>query len=326
MRAIRVHTFGDPSVLTLENVATPAPAPGQVQVRVHAVGVNPVDTYIRSGRYPVLPPLPYTPGTDGAGVVTSIGEGDGEWKVGQRVFFFGTAEGRGRGAYAEFAVCGAGQVHRLPDQVGFAQGAAVGVPYATAHRALFGRGRGRAGETVLVHGASGGVGLAALQLARWRGLNVIGTAGTEEGLALVRANGAHFAVSHREALYLDQIRDATGGKDGGPNLILEMLANVNLDSDLGLVAPRGRVVVIGNRGRIEIDPRQTMSKDSTILGMSLWNVAEDELGAIYADIVDGLECGALNPVVGREFPLADAAKAHDAVLAPGAKGKVVLLQ
>jgi NADPH2:quinone reductase len=323
MRAIRVHAFGDASVLTLEEVPTLEPGAGQVQVRVHAVGVNPVDTYIRSGRYPVLPTLPYTPGTDGAGVITAVGDGADEWKAGQRVFFFGTAEGRGRGAYADHAVCTASQVHRLPDQVGFAQGAALGVPYATAHRALFGRGRGRAGETVLVHGASGGVGLAALQLARWRGLTVIGTAGTEEGLALVRANGAQFAVSHREALYLDQIRDATGGK--GPNLIIEMLANVNLDADLGLVAARGRVVVVGNRGRIEIDPRQTMTKDSTILGMSLWNVAEDELGAIYADIVDGLECGALTPVVGREFPLAEAAKAHDAVLAPGARGKVVLV-
>ena len=323
MRAIRVHAFGDPSVLTLEDVATPEPGPGQVQVRVHAVGVNPVDTYVRSGRYPALPTPPYIPGTDGAGVITAVGPDAGDWKAGQRVFFFGTAAGRPCGAYAEVACCTAEQVHRLPDPIGFAQGAALGVPYATAHRALFGRGRGRAGETVLVHGASGGVGIAALQLARWRGLNVIGTAGTEEGPALVRAHGAHFAVSHRAPLYLDQIRDATGGK--GPNLILEMLANVNLDADLGLVAMRGRVVVIGNRGRTEIDPRQTMSKDSTILGMLLWNTAQDELGAIYADIVDGLECGALTPIVGREFPLSDAAKAHDAVLAPGAKGKIVLL-
>lgn len=323
MRAIRAHQFGDPSVLRLEEVATPTPGPGQVQVRIQAAGVNPVDTYIRSGRYGFLPTPPYIPGSDGAGVITEVGAGVTDWAPGQRVFFFGTSLGKAFGAYAEYAVCAADRVYRLPDRIGFAQGAAIGVPYATAHRALFGRGRGRAGEIVMVHGASGGVGIAALQLARWRGLDVIGTAGTEEGLALVRANGAHMAVSHRAPLYLDQIREATHGK--GPNLIIEMLANVNLDADLGLVAQRGRVVVVGSRGRIEIDPRQTMTKDSTILGMTLWNTADDELAAIYQDIVNGLESGALSPVVGREFPLAEAPKAHDAVMAPGARGKVVLL-
>jgi NADPH2:quinone reductase len=323
MRAIRVHEFGDPSVLRLEEVPAPAPGPGQVQVRVHAVGVNPVETYIRSGRYAFLPSPPYIPGTDGAGVIMAVGPGVTAWAPGQRVFFFGTALGKGVGAYTEVTVCGAEQIHRLPDRVRFAQGAALGVPYATAHRALFGRGRGRAGEIVMVHGASGGVGLAAVQLARWRGMDVIGTAGTDEGLALVRESGAHVAVSHRAALYLDQIRDATKGK--GPNLIIEMLANVNLDNDLGLVAERGRIVVVGNRGKIEIDPRQTMSKDSTILGMSLWNVAQDELAAIYEDIIEGLESGALVPQVAREFPLAEAPKAHDAVMAPGAKGKIVLM-
>lgn len=323
MRAVRVREFGDPSVLKLEEIPNPEPGPGQVQVRVHAAGVNPVDAYIRSGRYAKLPTLPYVPGSDGAGTISALGSGVEKWKVGQRVFFFGTAESKASGAYAELAVCNADAVYPLPGRVSFAQGAAIGIPYATAHRALFGRGRGRAGEIVFVHGASGGVGIAALQLARWRGLSVIGTAGTEDGLSLVRANGAHFAVSHRAPLYLDQIRDATQGK--GPNLIIEMLANVNLDSDLGLVAQRGRVVIVGSRGKIEIDPRQTMTKDSTILGFAHWNTDADELNAIYTDIVAGLECEALTPAVGREFPLADAAKAHDAVMAAGAKGKIALI-
>jgi NADPH2:quinone reductase len=322
MRAIRVREFGDPSVLRLDDVPVPAPGAGQVQIRVHAAGVNPVDTYIRSGRYATLPTPPYTPGSDGAGTITAVGPDVPAWEVDQRVFFFGTALGKAFGAYAEYAVCATDQVHRLPDRISFQQGAALGVPYATAHRALFGRGRGRAGEIVMIHGASGGVGLAAVQLARWRGLDVIGTAGSDEGLALVRANGAHVAVSHRAALYLDQIRHTT--KDKGPNLIIEMLANENLDADLGLIARRGRVVIVGNRGRVEIDARQTMVKDSTILGMSLWNTEDDELAAIYEDIVEGLESGALAPVVGREMPLADAPKAHDAVMAAGARGKIVL--
>ena len=324
MRAIHVHQFGDPSVLSLEEIATPQPGVGQVQVRVQAAGVNPVDTYIRSGRYAALPTLPFVPGSDGAGTVTVVGADVTEWKQGDRVFFFGTAAGPAVGAYAEFAVCSADRIYRLPNGTSFAQGAALGVPYATAYRALFTRAQAKTGEIVLVHGASGGVGTAALQLARWKGIWVIGTAGTEDGLELVRANGAHFAVSHRAALYLDQIRESAGG-GRGPDVILEMLANVNLDHDLDLLAPRGRIVVIGNRGRIEIDPRKTMSKDSSVLGMSLWNAKPDELRAIYTDITAGLEQGVLVPVIGQELPLAEASRAHDLVVTPGAYGKTVLL-
>ena len=323
MRAIRAHEFGDPSVLRLEDIPTPVPGPGQVLVRVHAAGVNPVDTYIRSGRYARLPTPPYIPGSDGAGAVHAVGAGVGRWAPGQRVFFFGTVLGRAFGAYAEFAVCDQNLLHPLPDQVSFAQGAALGVPYATAHRALFGRAGAKAGEVVMVHGASGGVGLAAVQFARWAGLSVIGTAGSEEGVALVRTNGAHFALSHRGALYLDQIREATGGK--GPDIILEMLANVNLDQDLELIAPQGRIVVIGNRGRIEIDPRRIMGRESEVLGVMLWNATDEELNDIYADIVSGLEGGALKPVIARELPLAEAPKAHDLVMGGGARGKVVLV-
>ena len=324
MRAIRVHQFGDPSVLTLEEVPTPEPGPGQVLVRVHAAGINPVETYIRSGRYGSLPALPYTPGSDGAGTISAVGPGVTEWKPADRVFFFGSAAGPTLGAYAELAVCGADRVYRLPNGTSFAQGAALGVPYATAHRALFGRAQGKSGEIVMIHGASGGVGIAAVQLARWKGLWVIGTAGTEDGLELVRANGAHFAVSHRAALYLDQIREAAGG-GRGPDIILEMLANVNLDQDLDLIARRGRVVIIGNRGRIEIDPRKTMTKDLSVLGMSLWNATPDELRVIYTDIVAGLDQNVLVPVIGQELPLAEASRAHDLVMTAGAYGKTVLI-
>ena len=324
MRAIQVHQFGDPSVLTVEQVPAPEPGPGQVQVRVQAVGVNPVETYIRSGRYANLPSLPFTPGSDGAGTIAALGSGVSRWKVGDRVFFHGTALGRNMGAYAELAVCDQDKVFPLPSRVGFAEGAALGVPYATAYRALFQRAQAKSNEIVLVHGASGGVGIAALQLARWKGLRVIGTAGSPEGLDLVRANGAHFAVSHKEALYLDQIREAAD-HGHGPDIILEMLANVNLDLDLDVIALRGRIVVIGNRGRIEIDPRKIMSRDAVVTGLTLWNASYEELAAIYADLVTGLEAGVLVPVIGQEWSLADAPRAHDAVMKQGAYGKIVLL-
>lgn len=323
MKAILARAFGGPEVLKLEEVPDPVPAAGQVRVRIHAVGVNPYDTYMRAGGYAITPELPYTPGADAAGVIDQVGRDVTGWAVGDRVYISGTAAGKAHGAYATLAVCEPGQVHRLPARISFAQGAGLFVPYVTAWRALFGRAAARAGDTVLVHGASGGVGIAATQFAVAAGLTVIGTAGTDEGVAVVRKQGAHHAFNHRSAGYLEQITAATGGR--GPDVILEMLANVNLDHDLTLVAAGGRIVVIGNRGRVEIDARKIMSKDCAVYGLALWGIPPDEIRRAHQAIIAGLESGALNPVVGRELPLADAAAAHAAVMAPGAHGKIVLV-
>lgn len=321
MRAIVVSGFGPPEVMKLESRPDPLPGPGQVVVRVRAAGVNPVETYIRGGAYGRLPPLPWTPGTDLGGIVEQAGENVTAWTPGDRVYSHGVAAGSG--AYAELALCEEHQLHPLPSRVSFAQGAAMGVPYATAWRALFVRANARAGETVFVHGASGGVGTAAVQMARAHGLRVIGSAGTAGGVALVREQGAHEAVNHREPDYLERVMRFTGGR--GVDLVAEMLANVNLDRDLDLLAPRGRVVVVGNRGRIEIDPRKAMTKDAAILGMQLVHASRDELAGIHAGLVAGLENGTLHPVIGREFPLAEAPSAHAAVMEPGARGKIVLV-
>jgi NADPH2:quinone reductase len=319
MKAIRVKEFGAPSVLRLEDVADPQAEPGQVVVRVRAIGVNPVEVYIRTGAYAFKPSLPYTPGTDAAGLVESVGEGVEGLAVGDRVYVAGTLGG----AYAELVVCDQSQVHRLPDAVSFQQGAAVNVPYATAYRALFLRAQARPGEVVLVHGASGGVGVAATQLARAAGLTVVGTGGTEEGRKLVREQGAHHVLDHHAPDYLDQLRSLTKGR--GVDLILEMLANVNLGKDLDVLALKGRVVVIGSRGPVEINPRAMMGRDASIMGLTLMNATPQELSAIHAALVAGLENGTLRPVVGREMPLADAAGAHEAVMKPGAYGKIVLI-
>jgi len=227
------------------------------------------------------------------------------------------------GTFAEYAVCAATQLHPLPSNASFAQGAAIGVPYATAYRALFMRGGARPGDTVLVHGASGGVGTAGVQLAHAAGMTVIGTAGTDRGLQAVRDNGADLAISHREPNYSDAIMKATGGR--GVDVILEMAAHVNLDRDLTLLARFGRVVVVGSRGRVEIDPRGTMGRDAAILGMTLFNVTPAELKSIHAAIVAGLANGTLKPVIGKELPLSDVVAAQEAVMAPGALGKIVLI-
>lgn len=323
MNAIIVRQFGGPEVLALEDLPDLSPGSSDILVRIRAAGVNPVDTYVRAGAYAVKPDLPYIPGQDAAGVVRAVGPPTGRFKPGDRVYITGTTHGRAQGAYASMAVCHAWQVHRLPERLTFAQGAAIGVPYGTAHRALFGRARARQGETVLVHGASGGVGVAAVQIARAAGMTVIGTAGTEEGLALVAAQGARHAVDHRKPGYVEEIRALTDGR--GVDVIIEMLANVNLEKDLGVLAPFGRIVVVGNRGRIEIDPRMAMRIDAAILGMVLWNVSAAELEEIHAVLIDGFERGTLSPVVGRELPLGEAPRAHELVLAPGAKGKIVLV-
>ncbi|MBI2822005.1 MAG: NADPH:quinone reductase [Acidobacteria bacterium] len=319
MRAIRVRQLGSPEVLHLEEVADPHPGPGEIVVRVHAAGVNPVDVYIRSGSYPIAPPLPYTPGTDAAGTVHAVGKGVRRFAPGDRVYTAGTVSG----SYAELALCREPQVHPLPAQITFAQGAAVHIPYATAYRALFQYARAQPGEVALVHGASGGVGIAAVQLARAAGLTVIATAGSEKGSALVSSQGAHHVADHRAPDRWDRIAALAGER--GVDIVLEMLANVNLGGDLKLLARRGRVVVVGSRGAVEIDPRDAMSRDASILGMSLLNAPEHEVSAIHRALVAGLENGTLQPVVGREIPLQEAPRSHHAIMEPGAYGKIVLI-
>jgi NADPH2:quinone reductase len=323
MKAIRVHRFGGPEVLQLDEVPDPRPAPGQVLVRIRAAGVNPVDTYIRTGTYTLTPALPYIPGTDAAGVVEAVGEGVRRVKKGDRVYVVRTAGPPLTGGYAELAVCGEALVQPLPASVSFSQGAAVAVPYGTAYRGLHHKAHARPGETVLVHGASGGVGIAAVQLAVAHGMTVIGTAGSERGRRLVREHGAHHVLDHAAPDYLQQLVALTEGR--GADVILEMLANVNLQKDLDVVARFGRIIVIGNRGTIEINARGTMTKDAAILGLSLPNATPEEMASIHAALVAGLANGTLRPVVGQELPLKDAARAHEAVLAPGAYGKIVLL-
>jgi NADPH:quinone reductase len=319
MKAIRVSEYGGPNVLKLEEIPAPQPGQGQVLVRNHAVGVNPVDTYLRSNTDNRGPKLPYTPGGDTGGVVEAVGAGVTSVKPGDRVYVGGTVSG----AYAEMSLCNEAQVHPLPANTSFAQGAGMNVPYATAYHALFHRAHGEAGESVLVHGASGGVGIAAVQLARARGMKVIGTAGTERGLRLVAEQGAHHVLDHTKAGYLDEVAKLTNGQ--GVNVVLEMLANVNLQKDLGVIAMGGRIAVIGNRGNTEINARSAMNKNAAILGVALFNTTPAQLIGLHAALVEGLANGSLRPAIAMEIPLKDAARSHEAVMESGHHGKIVLV-
>lgn len=319
MKAIQVGQFGGPEVLQLREIPTPKPGPGQVLVRVHGAGVNPYDTYMRAGTYAIKPELPYTPGSDAAGVVEAVGDGVKNVKAGDRVYTARTITG----AYAEYTLAGEGMVHPLPEKTSFAQGAGIFVPYGTAFTALHHHGHARPGETLLVHGASGGVGIASLQFARAMGMRVFGTASSPAGKELVLAEGAHAVFDHSKPGYTDEIMKATDGK--GVDVIFEMLANVNLAADLGMIALNGRIIVIGNRGEITINPRMLMLRRAIARGFTLWAATETELRETFAAIGAGLEDGTLRPIVAKELPLKDAPQAHIDVLSPGARGKIVLV-
>lgn len=319
MRAIRVSAFGGPDVLKFfTDIPIPKINENQVLLKVFSAGVNPVDTYIRTGTYARRPELPYIPGGDAAGIIADIGSNVNNVKKGQRVYTV-FAEN----TYAEYAVCDAQTVFPLADKLSFHQGAALGVPYFTAYRALIIKGHIKAGETVLVHGASGGVGIAAVQIAKSHGMTVIGTVGTEEGKQIVKGAGAHHVFSHRDPNYISEIMEVTNGK--GVDVIIEMLANVNLAKDSELLARNGRAMIVGNRGSIEIDPRKIMPKEASIIGVSLFAATPADFKEISSAIASGVEDGWVKPIIDKEYALENSAQAHhDIINSSGAKGKLVL--
>ncbi len=320
MKAIRVHEFGGPEVLKVEEIPDPQPGPGQVLIRVAAIGVNPVEAYIRTGTYAFKPALPYTPGRDAAGTVIAVGSDVKRIEKGDRVYVTASLTG----TYAEQTLCDQEKVHLLPENVSFEQGAAIGTPYGTAYRALLVRAEAKPAEAVLVHGASGGVGIAAVQMARAAGMTVFGTAGTEDGMKLVMEQGAHHALNHSSQGYLDPLTKLTEGH--GVDVIIELLANKNLAKDLTVLAKKGRVAVVGNRGTIEINPRDAMAREADIRGVTVDSASPAEYRAMHAAIGAGLENGTLRPVIGQKIPLAEAARAHEEIMKPsGARGKMVLI-
>lgn len=323
MRAIVANAFGGPEVLVEQRIPVPEPHEGEVRVRLCAVGVNPVETYVRAGEYAQLPDLPYVPGNDGAGVVVACGENmDAEApQVGERVFVAAAHAHRNTGTYAEYVVCDASSVAPLPEDVSFQQGAGLGTPGLAAADALFVRARLRPGETVLVHGASGGVGTVAVQLAHRIGAIVYGTAGDDAGRELVERLGARRAFNHHTEGYLDEILAATEGR--GVNVVLDMAAHANLMKDVKVTATRGRIVVVGSRGSLDFDPRTLMKSDLDVRGMNVNNLRPAELNLVMHVLSAALE-GGLEVVIARSFPLEAAADAHRAVAERGKDGKIVL--
>jgi len=323
MKAIRVTEFGGPEVLKVaSDVAIPVAGPNEVLVEIHAVGVNPVETYIRAGIKSAVtnPKLPFTPGSDAAGVVAKVGSTqlESQFKVGDRVFVTRSTSG----VYGQFATVEAPYCHPLKDSLTFSQGAAIGIPYFTAYEGLFELAKIKKGETVLVHGASGAVGLACVEMAVAYGATVIGTAGTAEGLELVKKVGAAHVFHHREAGYTEKIKSITGK---GVDVVMEMLADVNLATDCELTAFRGRIVIIGCRGPATFEPIAIMSKDISVIGFVLFNVSQKEHEHLAEGILKLIDQGFVNPIVSKEYPLDQASATHHDILEKSTLGKLVIL-
>jgi len=320
MRAAVVKVFGPSENIHFEG-KYPLPkldSEGKVLIRVKAAGVNPVDTYIRSGKHVALPSLPYIPGREGAGIVEKICGNSVRIKEGDRVWFTMPLTG----SCAEFAIAPTDFIFPLPPNISFEQGATLGIAYITAYRALFTKARAQPGESIFIHGVSGGVGLAVVQLAKAHGLTIYGSAGTEHGSELAKSNGVQAVYNHREGNYVEKIM-----KDhpGGFNIIVEMLANENLASDLTLVAKQGRIVIVGSRGSIEFEPRAIMQKEASVIGVTQTSSSIKEYQEMGEHLNKLLVQGLVCPLVEKTYSLDKVGEAHDDVIKnKGARGKLVI--
>ncbi|KAF2354979.1 Alcohol dehydrogenase C-terminal [Trinorchestia longiramus] len=319
MRAIQVKEFGASSVLSLvADVEKPTIKDNEVLVHVQYSGVNPVDTYMRSGAYPLLPQLPYTPGKDGAGVVAQVGVKVQKFKVGDRVFVI--QSGR-YGTLAEFTPVPEQHTYPLPENLSFSEGAALGVAPFTAYRALYVNGRAKAGQRVLVHGASGSVGQNAVQLAVAGGMRVVGTAGSSQGQDIVKQCGAAAVYNHNNQGYIDDMKK---NEEDGFDIIIEMLSNVNLGNDLSLLRKKGTVVVVGCRGETTINPRLLMAPETSIVGCSLFAASEEEWKLMAEAVIDAVKNGVVKPRISRVYTLDQVSQAHDDVINQSTGGKLVV--
>lgn len=324
MKAVQIHTYGGPEVLETVEIDEPIPNQNEVKIKLYATGLNPSESYTITGEYAYnKPDLPYTPGYDGAGTIEEVGLDVSKFKIGDRVYLTAFSAERNTGTYAEKIVVDANNVFALPDNIPFIEGAGLGIPAYTAYKALFLKARVRAGETVLIHGASGAVGSLIVQMAKAIGAIVIGTSSTEEGRQLISDLGADYALNHISEENKEDLSKLTNEK--GPDVIVEMLANANLETDSEVVAKYGRIVVVGSRGTIDFTPRNLMTNEASITGMTFTYPTSDEMQEMEHGINAFLKTGVLKPVIGKTFTLDEPQKAHKALMESSGDGRTVFL-
>ena len=323
MKAVRIHQYGGPEVLVYEDVPIPEPGSAQVLVRVEAASVNPVDVAVREDRFPTPKKPPKTLGSDGSGIVETVGGDVTTVRAGDRVFFSGLGVGS-EGSYADYALIAETQAVRMPATLSFVDAAALGMAFPAAYYGLIRRGKVQAGETVLVQGAAGGVGSASVQLAKALGARVIATIAGLAQADLVRGLGADETIDYLREDVVARTLALTGGK--GVDLVHELVISVNLPIDVRLVAKGGRIVCAGQGPAPEalVPIGEALAKDVTLLFMNLTNAGRAGVAAIAAEVAQMAASGRVKPVIGATFPLAEARRAHE-LLAGEPLGKIVLL-
>jgi len=318
-KAVRVPKAGPSSIMNVETLpALSFPDKGQILVQVHCIGINPVETYIRSGNYATIPSYPYTPGGCCSGIVVSVGKDVTKFKTGDRIYSARTISG----AYAENALIDESYAWHLPNSISFAEGAALGVPFHTAYRSIFSKAKLKSTQSILIHGASGGVGIACLQMAKSIGCQLIlGSAGSSIGIDAITPFCDH-VISHGD---IDGVLSLT--KNKGVDVIIEMASHKNLGNDLQMLASNGTIVIVGSRGPVEVNPRDVMAREATITGVMLWLANEQEFEEAANFIEQGLLSKRLKPIIGHLYKgLEKASEAHDEVIShtKGTVGKIVI--
>ena len=323
MKAVRIHEYGGPEVLVYEDVETPSPGPGQVLVSVRAAAVNPIDVAVRSNSFPTPRQPPKTIGSDGAGVVEAVGADVTGVTAGDEVFFTGLGVGS-EGSYAEHALIAAVQAVRKPAGISFEEAAALGLAFSTAWYGLVRRAALAAGETVLVQGAAGGVGSAAVQLAHARGARVLATVGSAADAVRVGPLGADETIDRTVVDVATEVKRLTDGQ--GVDVNLELVVSANLAADLGMIARGGRIVGIGGgpQPTVTIPTGQAIAVDASLLFANSGNAGRAGTAEVLAEVAGLVEHGTLRPVVGRVYPLSQARAAHE-LLAGRHFGKIVLV-
>ncbi|MCZ7572765.1 MAG: quinone oxidoreductase [Ardenticatenaceae bacterium] len=321
MKAIRVHSFGGPEVLSYEDVPVPEPGAGEARVKIEAAGVNFIDVYHRTGQYKGQPPI--TPGVEAAGVVDAVGPGVSDFQPGDRVAY--TLQ---QGSYADYAVVPTARLVPLPDTIDARRAAAVLLQGMTAHYLSHDTYPLHPGDTALVHAAAGGVGLLLDQLAKRRGARVIGTVSTEEKARLAREAGADEVILYTQADFEEETRHLTGGK--GVNVVYDSVGRTTFDQGLNSLRPRGYMVLYGqSSGAVPpLDPQILNAKGSLFLtrpSLGHYVAERTELLQRAGDLFALMEAGELSVRIDRTYPLAEAAEAHRALEARETKGKVLLI-
>jgi NADPH2:quinone reductase len=309
MKAAYFEATGGPEVITVGEVPTPDPKPGEIRVKVLAASINPIDTYIRSGAAPMPLPKPAITGTDFAGVVDAVGQGVTRFKAGDRVW--GSNQGLlGRpGTCAEFVCAEERWAYPTPDGVSDEQAAACALVGITAHLGLFHRAKLQTGETVFVNGGTGGVGSMVVQMAKAAGAKIITTVGSDEKAKLARELGADHVVSYKDPALADRLKEAAGS--AGIQVWYETQPPTDFDRTVELMAPRGRVVVMaGRQARPAFPNGPFYVKGLSMLGFAMFNMTADEQRACADDLNRWLAAGKLKGLVGATFPLAKTPDAH----------------